>query len=952
MLHHICHKHSLILQENYHAKEGDVCRGCNEQIVSKTFVFSCKFASNTASGTSNVDDECVKFLLHRSCVELPPIMEYPGFQKRLLFLDSRPLMPEGRHPLTCNICNLRWDWFIYCSPGQEFNVCIKCAMFQLQSLEDRKFDHPAHSQHRLTLQPHLASFGCDACKHEKIKDLFYVCTKCPFWMHKNCADAPASFQIKFHPQHPLVLSYSLPQLYQKFDQYCRLCNKKLNQLHWLYFCPKCRFFAHFDCARSNPTRREKKMYDSNLVNLPAADESSMNLLLEQFVKASSTPNHNDNIVYSTKKGIKHWTHDEHDLLPLSVNESNNRKDDDGTSLLCNGCVRPIRTDGNLFFGCVPCQYFLHKMCVESPKEIKHHLWPHITLLAGKDNEPYKSFYCEACGSFCSGIFFRGFQERKIDFGCIVLPPLVKHEAHRHHLYQVKTGLKCKACGSDFTGYLQYRCAKCSDFYICVKCIMRPKTFKHKWDRHPLHLIYDPGMVSEHQHDFNCEYCSGDIDTNLWFYHCSDCDLSFHIGSCFEFSSSLTYSKIKFGATNTIDKLHPHSLTFAMNRKVCNCKSCDQNVSLGCPVLECAPCKTVFCYGSQHEQYLENKKSEEYFESYIQTFEKNSLIFTKGSTYTFNLNDLSHALTEVLGQGSYGTTYEAVLVEGTSVVVKILARVSKRQSKQHTEFLWRINRHPNIVPLCAYYYDHPRDYMFLFHEYMPASSLWLSLHGNKGTGRTSLDWESRLKIALGAARGIAHIHAQGSVRFTHGNIKSSNVLLNRDLDGCVSDAGLASFKNYIPFNQGYRAPEDTEPLKATQKSDVYSFGVLLIEMLTGKSPIEILGDGNNVLDLPRWVQSVVREQGTAQVFDVELRKYQNIDKELVQMLQIALACVAKVPDLRPSMDQVVKMIEEIRQRDNNSGNSSVHTPTYVSVTQARIVGYDAYPIVEIKKSEIL
>jgi serine/threonine protein kinase len=196
-------------------------------------------------------------------------------------------------------------------------------------------------------------------------------------------------------------------------------------------------------------------------------------------------------------------------------------------------------------------------------------------------------------------------------------------------------------------------------------------------------------------------------------------------------------------------------------------------------------------------------------------------------------------------------------------------------------------------------------------------------GSRSGGRTPLDWDSRVKISLGTARGLAHIHSVGGTKFTHGNIKSSNVLINQDNDGCISDFGLTSLMN-VPANPsraaGYRAPEVIETRKHSHKSDVYSFGVLLLELLTGKVPLQSPGR-DDMVDLPRWVQLVIREDWTAEVFDVELLRYQNMEEGMLQMLQIALDCVSKRPDARPNMVKVVRMIEEIRLSDSESRPSS-------------------------------
>lgn len=182
----------------------------------------------------------------------------------------------------------------------------------------------------------------------------------------------------------------------------------------------------------------------------------------------------------------------------------------------------------------------------------------------------------------------------------------------------------------------------------------------------------------------------------------------------------------------------------------------------------------------------------------------------------------------------------------------------------------------------------------------------------------MNWETRAAIALGAAQGITYLHSQGS-SVSHGNIKSSNVLLTTTYEARVSDFGLAqligptSTPNRVA---GYRAPEVTDPRKVSQKADVYSFGVLLLELLTGKAPTHSVMNEEGV-DLPRWVQSVVREEWTAEVFDLELLRYQNVEEDMVQLLQLAVDCTAQYPDKRPSMPEVTSRIEELCRNNTNS-----------------------------------
>ncbi|KAF9597058.1 hypothetical protein IFM89_015249 [Coptis chinensis] len=294
---------------------------------------------------------------------------------------------------------------------------------------------------------------------------------------------------------------------------------------------------------------------------------------------------------------------------------------------------------------------------------------------------------------------------------------------------------------------------------------------------------------------------------------------------------------------------------------------------------------------------------------------------------FVLEDLLRASAEMLGKGNIGTVYRAVLEDGCIVAVKRLKDANpcgRKEFEQYMDVIGKL-RHHNIVRLRAYYYA--KEEKLLVFDYLSNGSLHSLLHGNRGPGRIPLDWTTRISLVLGAARGLARIHEEYSVsKIPHGNVKSSNVLLDKNGVACISDFGLALLLSPIHATArlgGYRAPEQVESKKLSQKADVYSFGVLLLEMLTGKAPTlcpspSQLRETEQGVDLPKWVRSVVRDEWTAEVFDPELLRYKNIEEELVAMLQVGLACVAQQAEKRPTMVEVAKMIEDIRVEQSPLG----------------------------------
>ncbi|XP_022996933.1 probable leucine-rich repeat receptor-like protein kinase IMK3 [Cucurbita maxima] len=289
-----------------------------------------------------------------------------------------------------------------------------------------------------------------------------------------------------------------------------------------------------------------------------------------------------------------------------------------------------------------------------------------------------------------------------------------------------------------------------------------------------------------------------------------------------------------------------------------------------------------------------------------------LVHFDGQT-VFTADDLLCATAEIMGKSTYGTVYKATLEDGNQVAVK---RLREKITKSQKEFEAEVNilgkvRHPNLLALRAYYLG-PKGEKLLVFDYMPNGSLAAFLHA-RGPD-TSIDWPTRMKIAQGMTRGLCHLHTHENN--IHGNLTSSNILLDEYTNAKIADFGLsrlmtaAASSNVIATAGalGYRAPELSKLKKANTKTDIYSLGVIILELLTGKSP----GEAMNGVDLPQWVASIVKEEWTNEVFDLELmRDASSIGDELLNTLKLALHCVDPSPSARPEVQQVLQQLQEIR-----------------------------------------
>ncbi|MBA0864238.1 hypothetical protein Goshw_000887 [Gossypium schwendimanii] len=306
-----------------------------------------------------------------------------------------------------------------------------------------------------------------------------------------------------------------------------------------------------------------------------------------------------------------------------------------------------------------------------------------------------------------------------------------------------------------------------------------------------------------------------------------------------------------------------------------------------------------------------------------------------AAHTFTFRELAAATKNfradyLLGEGGFGRVYKGRL-ESTNQVVAI-KQLDRNGLQGNREFLVEVLmlsllHHPNLVNLIGYCAD--GDQRLLVYEYMPLGSLEDHLH-DLPPDKRQLDWNTRMKIAAGAAKGLEYLHDKASPPVIYRDLKCSNILLGEGYHPKLSDFGLAKLgpvgdKTHVSTRvmgtYGYCAPEYAMTGQLTLKSDVYSFGVVLLEIITGRKAIDNSRAGGEQ-NLVAWARPLFKDRRKfAQMADPLLQGQYPV-RGLYQALAVAAMCVQEQPNMRPLIADVVTALTYLASQKYDPGTQTV------------------------------
>ncbi|XP_009617431.1 putative serine/threonine-protein kinase PBL28 [Nicotiana tabacum] len=290
---------------------------------------------------------------------------------------------------------------------------------------------------------------------------------------------------------------------------------------------------------------------------------------------------------------------------------------------------------------------------------------------------------------------------------------------------------------------------------------------------------------------------------------------------------------------------------------------------------------------------------------------------------------------LLGKGGFGRVYKGTLRSGEIVAIKKMDLPSFKEAEGEREFRVEVDilsrlDHPHLVQLIGYCAD--GKHRFLVYEYMHKGNLQDHLNG---IGEVKMDWPLRLKVAIGAARGLAYLHSSSAVGIPiiHRDFKSTNILLNTNYEAKISDFGLAKL---MPEGQetcvtsrvlgtfGYFDPEYTLTGKLTLQSDVYAFGVVMLELLTGRRAVD-LTLGPNDQNLVLQVRHILNDKKKLRkVIDPEINRSSYTMESVTMFANLASRSVRADSSERPSMVDCVKELQLILHTNMKGLSMPMHT----------------------------
>ncbi|KAG6772535.1 hypothetical protein POTOM_023948 [Populus tomentosa] len=262
---------------------------------------------------------------------------------------------------------------------------------------------------------------------------------------------------------------------------------------------------------------------------------------------------------------------------------------------------------------------------------------------------------------------------------------------------------------------------------------------------------------------------------------------------------------------------------------------------------------------------------------------------------------------IIGHGASSTVYKCVLKNCRPVAIKRLYSHYPQCLKEFETELETVGsiKHRNLVSLQGYSLSPSGN--LLFYDYMENGSLWDHFHGPMK--KKKLDWDTRLRIALGAAQGLAYLHHDCSPRIIHRDVKSSNILLDKDFEAHLTDFGIAKrlcvskshTSTYIMGTIGYIDPEYARTSRLTEKSDVYSYGIVLLELLTGRKAVD------NECNLHHLILSKTANNEVMETVDPEITATCKDLGAVKKVFQLALLCTKRQPTDRPTMHEVTRVL---------------------------------------------